>query len=409
LYAGDKTCNLTQFQNIYIVGAGKAGFSMALAAAGALDDRLDSGIVIVKDGYLPAEPHSYPITFFEAGHPIPDQRGLLATEKVLTLLENARDQDLIVCLISGGGSALLTAPTEGIALQDIVNLTDHLLACGAPIQSINILRKHLDRIKGGRLSQTAWPASVISLILSDVINDPLDAIASGPTAPDSSTFENALQIIETYHLTKQIPPTIIDHLTRGLAGGQPETPKNGNPLFERTNNVLVGSNRLAIEAAQTQAEAEGYQVHVLPEILQGEASIAGRSIVEHIRQEIHSSRSIRPPTCWLAGGETTVSLTHRGGLGGRNQELALAAAPGLAELPGVILAALATDGTDGPTDAAGAVVTENTVAQAKLLVLDAEDALQNHDSYHFFAPLDDLLKPGPTLTNVNDILFVFQP
>jgi hydroxypyruvate reductase len=325
----------------------------------------------------------------------------------MSLLHSAQAGDLVIVVISGGGSALLTAPAEGLALADLQALTNALLACGANIQEINTLRKHLDGIKGGGLARAAFPADVLTLILSDVIGDPLDVIASGPTVPDPTTFADALGVLERYRLVEQIPQTVLHHLRQGAGGLSPETPKPGEPLFDHVQNVIVGSNRQAALAAVAQARLEGMNSLLLTSYLQGEASQAGRFAAALARQIAGQGEPLSRPACLVLGGETTVTLSNSTGLGGRNQELALGSVLDLAGLPGVVIVTLATDGGDGPTDAAGAVVTGETLGRALALGLAPHQFLAQHDAYHFFEPLGDLLRPGPTLTNVNDLVFVF--
>jgi hydroxypyruvate reductase len=399
---------------MFIVGAGKAGAPMAEAAAEMLGDRLHAGMVIVKDGHLgdwrpdsrPGLP--YQLDFMEAGHPVPDQRGVVGGQRIRQLLASVTADDLVLALISGGGSALLVAPVESVSLADLQALTNALLASGASIDEINTLRKHLDRLKGGGLAQFCRPAHVAALVLSDVIGDPLDVIASGPTVPDPSTFDDAWHILEKYDLIERIPPEIPAYLQRGRDGREPETPKPGEALFGRVHNVLIGSNRQAAEAALRQAQEEGFHPLLLTTWLQGEARQAGRFLAAALRQAAADGQPATRPACIIAGGETTVTLAGAdGGLGGRNQELALAAVHDLAGLPDVALVTLATDGGDGPTDAAGAVVTGATLERARLAGLDPAHFLKRNDSYRFFAGLGDLLRTGPTRTNVNDLAFLF--
>jgi len=400
---------LQRFRRVLIVGVGKAAIPMGAAAAEIVGPSFSRGILLTKEGHSLnlAGLHELPgFTIMEAGHPIPDERGIKAAQSITTLLRGAGEDDLVVCLISGGGSALLTSPVEGISLADLQTLTSLLLACGAPIHEINILRKHLDTLKGGGLARLAAPATLVTLILSDVVNDPLDAIASGPCVPDPSTYAEALGILEKYGIMEIIPERIRRHLQSGYGGELPETPKPGESVFSRTQNVIVGSNRLAAEAALEQAKKENYQTMLLTTSLQGEASQAGRLLSAIAREIVASGNPLTRPACLIAGGETTVTIRGNG-MGGRNQELALGAVGGLAGLDGVVLIALATDGGDGPTDAAGAVVTGRTLEQAQRLGLSTDKYLAQNDSYHFFEALGDLLQTGPTQTNVNDLVLVF--
>jgi hydroxypyruvate reductase len=406
LYIGEKEYDLETYAQVYVVGAGKAGAPMSSAIAGILGDKLTNGIVIVKEGHAPPGQIESPINILEAGHPIPDERGLRGTELILGLLEAATVDELVICLLSGGGSALLTAPVQGMSLDDFSRLTSTLLASGATINEINCIRKHLSQIKGGKLALAASPATLVSLILSDVVGDPLDVIASGPTVPDTTTFGDALDIISSYSLEENIPPSINTHLQRGARGEVPETPKPGDPIFDKLHNQIIASNRQAAFAARAQAEAEGFNALVLTTFLQGEAKQTGPILASILRQIASSGDPIPRPACLIAGGETTVTL--RGdGLGGRNQELALSAVGELAGLEDVCLVTLASDGGDGPTDAAGAVVTGNSLARGKSLGLSTMKSLADNDSYHYFSPLGDLIITGPTMTNVNDLVFIF--
>jgi glycerate 2-kinase len=389
------------------VGAGKAGMPMAVAAARTLGAYLFQGLVIVKEGYaegsqaLPSH-----LKILEAGHPIPDERGVNATRRIRAMLEEAGPNDLVICLISGGGSALFTDPAGELTLADLQELTRLLLASGATINEINSLRKHLDIVKGGGLARLTAPAHLLTLILSDVVGDPLDVIASGPTVPDPTTFNDAWDVLERYQLLDQTPQHVLYWLQSGKSGKIAETPKPGDDLFDRVTNLVIGSNRLAAEAAILQSQVEGFHPLLLTTYLQGEASQAGGILAAIARQLVASDQPIPRPACLVVGGETTVTL-HGDGLGGRNQELALGAVRAMADVPNVALVTFATDGGDGPTDAAGAVVTGDTLSQAQGLSLDPHDYLVRNDAYHFFEKLGALLKSGPTQTNVNDLAFLF--
>jgi glycerate 2-kinase len=332
------------------------------------------------------------------GHPVPDARSLEAGKRALEFVSHLKEDDLLVCLISGGGSALVAAPRPGIGLHDLQALTSALLASGARIDEINTLRRRLDLVKGGGLLRVANKARVISLVLSDVIGNPLEAIASGPTAPDPDTRDDALSIVSKYRLENSLPAAALAALKSA-----PETLKPGDPIFERVQNVIIGDLAIAAQAAREQAEREGFQSEILTTHVQGEAREVGRDFAHRL----HTANSHRSePFCLIAGGETTVTI-HGPGRGGRNQELALAAVPELDALKNVMMIALATDGEDGPTDAAGAVVTGESAQRAESLGLDAADFLSRNDAYSFFEALGDLLKPGSTGTNVNDLIFLF--
>jgi len=407
LIAANLTYDLSKFKRIVLVGAGKAAVPMAASVSQIFGASITSGLVITKQGYTQTDNFILQnIRILEAGHPLPDQRGVLGSHKIIQLLKSAQSEDLILCLISGGGSALMTAPMPGIQLEEVQILTSRLLACGATIDEINTIRKHIDQVKGGGLVAQAGQAHWITLILSDVIGDPLDLIASGPTAPDASTYEDAFKILKQYELLDQVPGSIISHLKQGIQTQIPETLKPGHSAFDRVNNMIVGNNYLAADAALREASSFGYHTLLLTTSLQGEASQAGKFIAAIAQQITRSNQPISRPACLILGGETTVTL-HGKGCGGRNQELALGAVNPIAGLENIFLITLATDGGDGPTDAAGAVVTGQTLARALSLGIHPNDYLTRNDSYHFFQALDDLLKPGPTLTNVGDLAFLF--
>jgi hydroxypyruvate reductase len=378
---------------------GKAGAAMALAVEAVLGDRLHGGHVIVKYG------HRAPVTrvtLHEAGHPIPDEAGVRATSTLIGFVTGHGPRALIICLISGGGSALSPAPVEGITLAEKQEVTRLLLACGATIHEINALRKHISRIKGGQLARLASPATLITLVLSDVVGDALDVIASGPTVPDTSTFADCLEILRLYHLRDTIPPAVRRHLEAGVAGRFPETPKPGEPTFDRTQTVLVGRNLQALEAASRHATALGYHTLILSAAIEGETREVAKVHAGIAKEVLASGHPIAAPACILSGGETTVTLRGNG-KGGRNQEFALALALDIRDLPGIAVLSGGTDGTDGPTDAAGAFADGSTCARAEHLGLHPRAALEHNDAYPFFEGLGDLLITGPTQTNVMDV------
>lgn len=381
---------------VFGLGIGKAALPMMDALAERIP--LSGGLAVTK--YASSRVRKL-YTVIEGGHPIPDARSLHAGERVLEFVSSLNEDDTLVCLISGGGSALVTAPH--VRLEDLQTLTALLLSSGARIDEINILRRQLDRVKGGGLAR-ATKARIISLILSDVIGNPLETIASGPTVPDPTTGEDAIAILEKY-FHNSATETLrhrdsLNSVTQDLRGSKKSLVDNS--FVERTQNIIIGDNKLAAQAALKQAYDEGLHSEILTNELQGEASVVGRMLAKKLRDEI----SIRPrPFCLIAGGETTVTIKGQG-TGGRNQELALSAVGELEGLENCMLIALATDGDDGPTDAAGAVVTGESARRAKMLGLDAAGALSRNDAYPFFEALGDLLKPGPTGTNVNDLIFL---
>jgi len=397
-----RTYDLTTYRHIYVVGGGKAAAPMAQALEGILGDRITAGIVNVKYGYSAPTQR---IRVEQAGHPIPDERGMRATGQMLDLLRQAGSDDLVICLISGGGSALLVAPAPGIPLTDERRLTNALLRSGATINEVNTVRKHLTQIKGGGLVREAAPATVIGLILSDVLGDPLDVIASGPTVPDTTTFADAWRVLDDYGLIDDLSPTIRQRFEAGLALRIPDTPKPGDPIFDRTQNVVIASNGRAVQAAVAQATRDGLNTLLLSTFIQGEARVVAQVFASIGHELSRSDHPISRPAAIVAGGETTVTVKGHG-RGGRNQEFALAAAIQIDGLDNVTIIAFATDGTDGPTDAAGAIVDGTTVKRARAIGLDPNKALADNDSYGFFQKLGDLIVTGPTNTNVDDLYVI---
>ena len=395
---------LRDFERVFVVGAGKAALGMAAAVCDVLRDRLSGGVIITKYGHVDrALPDQ--VRVYEAGHPVPDQNSIDATRDLAALLRSVTPRDLVIAVISGGGSALLTLSAAQISLADLQATTQLLLRAGATIHQINTLRKHLDSIKGGGLARLANGAAIVTLILSDVIGDDLSVIASGPTVPDPSTFADAWRVIEDLHLIDQLPPAVRARLERGRSGGLADTPKPGAAIFERAQTVIIGSNARAAHAAELAAQQLHFNTLLLSTFIQGEAREVAQ-VAAAIAKEIHRhDRPAAKPACVIWGGETTVTVKGHG-LGGRNQELALAAALAIDGLPDTLIAALGTDGIDGPTDAAGAIVTGDTLARARAIGLDARAHLADHDAYPFFSRLGDLIVTGPTGTNVNDLLFI---
>ncbi|HXV84506.1 MAG TPA: glycerate kinase [Candidatus Binatia bacterium] len=401
LEVGDKRYDLARCSRIHAVGAGKASARMAQAMEQILGERL-TGVINVKYG------HAVPLKTVkvnEAGHPVPDEAGVPATLEILRLLEQCDERSLVFFLVSGGGSALLPCPVDGLTLQDKQRTTQVLLECGATIQEINAVRKHISRVKGGRLAKVAYPATIVSLILSDVVGDSLDSIASGPTAPDSSTFADCLRVIGRYRIEEKIPLAVKSYLERGADGKLEETPKPADPVFQRVHNLIVGSNRLALRAAKAKAEELGYHAMILSSLIQGETRDAAGFHAAIGKEILETANPVSRPACVISGGETTVTIRGNG-LGGRNQEFALAAAIGIAGAEGIVVLSGGTDGTDGPTDAAGAFADGATCARAHALGMNPMSYLADNDSYHFFQRLDDLLITGPTFTNVMDLRLV---
>jgi glycerate 2-kinase len=389
---------------VRVVGAGKASGAMAAAAEATLGDIIADGLVVVKDGYR-APTHR--ITLVEAGHPVPDARGEAAARRIRAIAEACGADDLLLVLVSGGGSALTPAPVPPITLADKQAMTRLLLAAGANINQLNAVRKHCSLLKGGQLARAAAPARVHALLLSDVIGDPLDVIASGPTAPDVSTFAEARAILARFDLLARAPASIVDRLERGMRGEVPETPKPDDPIFRHVTNTVIGNNALVVDAAAARARALGYTPHVLTRSLEGEARKVAEELVALARQV--GRGPVAAPACLIAGGETTVTVRGKGA-GGRCQEFGLAAALALEGQDGVVALAAGTDGTDGPTDAAGAVVDGGSARRARERGLDPRPSLDTNDSNRALAAAGDLVVTGPTNTNLLDLyLLLIDP
>jgi hydroxypyruvate reductase len=401
LLVDQREYNLKDYEHIYVIGGGKACAPMAKTVEEILGDRLEEGIVVVKYG------HSLPlkkISIIEASHPIPDTNGLEGTSEILRLLSRTGEKDLVICLISGGGSALLVQPHKEVTLQDIQTTSNELLACGATIDEINAVRKHLSIIKGGHLAHASYPSTLITLILSDVIGDPLDIIASGPTVPDESTFDDACKVIRKYSLEDKIPDSVCKLLKKGQSGEARENPKQGDKVFANTQNVIIGSNKIALEAAKEKAADLGYNTIILSSMVQGESKEAAIFFSAIAKEVCHTGTPLSKPACIIAGGETTVTIKGNG-KGGRNQEFALSAAMEIEGYDGIVILSAGTDGTDGPTDATGAIVDSNTCKDAReKFCLKSEDFLSKNDSYNFFNKTGEHIITGPTLTNVMDIM-----
>lgn len=400
LHVGDRSYELSNFKKVILIGAGKGTAPMARALEDLLGNSLTAGCIIVKYGH---GIHLRKTEVIEAGHPIPDNAGLAGTERILQQLQHCSSEDLVICAFSGGGSALLPAPVASINLSQKQEATRLLLECGATIDEINAVRKHLSRVKGGGLAKAASAATVVTLVLSDVIDDRLDVIASGPTVSDESTFKDCLHVIDKYDLTDRLPMEVRKVLEEGAAGRLPETAKAGDPVFSRVQNLIVGNIRAALLAAREAALAAGYKTQILSSRIEGEAKEVAK-VFSAIAKEIRDSGiPISPPACVLAGGETTVTVRSNG-KGGRNQELALAAAIALDGWGRIALLSAGTDGTDGPTDAAGAFADGQTCHNARRIGMVPLDYLLRNDSYSLFDRIGDLFKTGPTRTNVMDII-----
>jgi hydroxypyruvate reductase len=399
-----RSFELARFSKVWLLGAGKAAVAMASAVAELTGERLSGGLVVTKDGHVD-RPLPAKVRVLEAGHPVPDARSLAAGRAIQALLDAVGPDDLVLLVLSGGGSALITLPVDGITLGELQATTDALLRSGATIDELNGVRKHLDVLKGGGVARLARGATLVTLALSDVPRDDPSVIASGPSIADPSTFAEACDLVERHGLRDRLPSSVVARLERGRAGAVPETPKPGEPLFETGAYVVVGSNRTAAEAALNAAHELGFHSLLLTTSLAGEAREVGKVVAALGREVRAYGRPVGRPGCLVLGGETTVTV-QGDGKGGRNQELVLAAALALDGVRDVLVSAFGTDGTDGPTDAAGAVVTGDTIARARALGLDASHFLAENDAYRFFAALGDLVMTGPTGTNVCDLVLV---
>jgi len=407
LEAGGHWYDLDNYNRVLVVGFGKAVIPMSAAVEQILEDSLTAGMVISKHANLSSGYGlSSKIQVRKGSHPVPDQESILATQSLLAITQGCSKDDLIICLISGGGSALFTWPVAGITLDDVRNLTRLLLKSGAEIGEINTLRKHLDQVKGGGLARWLFPAQVVTLIISDVIGNPLEVIASGPTVADPSTFEDAIQILQKYNIVHEIPDNIWAYLQKGLVNSSLESVKTEDPVLERVQNLIVASNYRAAHAAAAEAQRRGFHTLILTTYLHGEASQAGMWLASILKQMVLTGEPLPRPACVIIGGETTVTVRGNG-LGGRNLETALGSVCDLAGLNEIALVTLGTDGEDGPTDAAGAVVTGETLNKAGRLLINPRVSLANNDSFHFFEKVGGLIKTGPTGTNVNDLAFLF--
>lgn len=404
LKVGDNSYNLDLFEHIFVIGGGKAGGPMAEALEELLGSQITKGIVNVPHG---SHYETKIVELHGASHPLPDASSVEGTKMILDIADKAGESDLIVCLISGGGSSLMCYPREGITLVEKKELNSALIKSGATIKEINCVRKHLSNFKGGWLAKRAYPATIVNIILSDVVGDPLDTIASGPTVPDETTFTDAKSVLEKYDLWTNLPASIKRILIDGEKGLIQETPKVNDKAFGKVHNFVIGNNRTASTAAFDYLRSQGLNTALLTCTLEGEAKFAGRLLSSIANEILVSGNPVPKPAAIVVGGETTVKVLGDG-LGGRNQELALAAALSIRRDPksNVVIASLGTDGIDGPTDAAGAIADVNTCSKASEMGIRPENFLLKNDSYHFFSELRDLIFTGKTGTNVNDISLI---
>jgi len=403
LRVGNFEASLDDLRKIVVIGGGKAGGAMAEAVESVLGDRVSGGCVNVLQG-TEFRYNLKKIRLQGASHPIPNNDGVRGVAEMLMLISSMREKDLVICLISGGGSALMPYPAEGISLEDKQDVTSRLLMKGATIDDLNAVRKHLSAIKGGQLARRCYPTRVVSLILSDVVGDPLDTIASGPTSPDTTTFRNAVDVLKKYKLWDDICSQVRERLEYGVKKVIVETPKPGDEIFNHVTNIIVGNNSIAAESAAEAAEALGYNSLIVSTMVEGEAAEVGTVLAGIARELAAKGRPLKPPAAVIVGGETTVNV-RGSGRGGRNQELALSLARRITGLKAVA-ASLATDGIDGPTEASGAIVDGETSTKASKAGLSIEKFLAENDSHSFFKKIGDTIVTGPTGTNVNDLVLI---
>jgi glycerate 2-kinase len=399
LKIGDLSYDLERFSNLYVLGAGKASAALGHYLENILGSRITGGQIVTKYGYF-CKLRRIRVT--EAGHPVPDENSFSATEEILRIADNAAENDLVICIWSGGGSSLLSDHPDSSSQQELMFFNDMLVRCGAGIGEINIVRKHLSKVKGGQLSRHIWPASCITIYLSDVIGDPPDVVASGPTSPDNSTFDNALHVIEKYGLKNDVPASLLGFIYEGAQGIHHDTPKPGDKDFSRSAMVLAGNNMKALQAASVEAAEMGFSSFIVTAGLSGDTDQACSYIIDAING-YRTSTDIRKPICLLFGGETTVRVSGEG-KGGRNQHLALATAMKLQDISGITFLSAGTDGNDGNTEMAGAVVDSETIHDALSMNVYPVRYLQEFDSYNFFKTVGGHVHTGPTMTNVMDII-----
>ena len=402
LKTGARKFDLAKFKHVYVVGGGKAGAAMVQALEESIGEYITSGIVNIPYN---TKQRTRVVELNEASHPLPDKEGVKGTRQMLAIARKAKRNDLIICLISGGGSSLMPLPRNGVSLKDKQVVTEALLRSGAPIDEANVVRKHLSAFKGGLLAKAAYPATILNVVLSDVIGDQLASIASGPTVADPSTFGESVNILQKYGLWGQVSSRIRKVLSDGAMGLLDETPKPFDPSIKNVCSVVIGNNRTACLAALDSLKSNGLNTFFVKKPMEGEAKIAGEKIAERARRASLSGKPVRRPAGIVAGGETTVTVFGKG-KGGRNQEIVLAGAISIDNIEGCVVASLSTDGIDGPTDAAGAIVDGSTLQMAKQMGLNAEVFLADNDSFSFHERLGNLIKTGATGTNVNDITVI---
>lgn len=392
--------DLDALNGVFVIGAGKASGRMAEAIEALLSDCISGGLIIVPENtvnYFMLER----VEIQGGGHPLPTDQSITSTRALLKLITSSPTDALIISLISGGGSSLLSLPASPLTVQDIQQITTLLMESGVPITEMNTIRKHLSDIKGGYLSSQIYPRQHISLLISDIPTDQLDMIASGPTLPDSTTFQDAAEILTKYSLWSVVPPRVKKRIKDGIQGSIPDTPKPTDPIFSSTLTELIGNNRLVCEAAQQAAQQMNLTAQIIATDWQGEAREIGQKIGELANRLPNTDM----PQVIIIGSETTVTVSHPG-KGGRNTELITATLPFLKRYDGLVVASLATDGIDGPTPYAGAIADHESIQRATTLNLSPTELLETNSTYTLFEALNDHILTGPTHTNVRDITIV---
>jgi len=403
LHVGTQVIPLGGYDRIFVVGAGKASGAMVEALEPILGNRLTGGLVVVPSGQ--ESPKLERVRSATASHPTPDTSSVNAAKALTTLVEKLNSRDLLICVISGGGSALLSLPTEPLTIDDKGSVARLLMNAGATIVELNTVRKHLSMIKGGWLAKRSHAGRILGLIISDVVGDRLDSIASGPISPDTTTFSDAIAVLKRHNLWEMIPSSATKILNEGANGSIPESPKSGDPCFSRVSYHILGNNRVACTSARRYLRSKGVKAEILTSSATGEARCLGSFIGSMAREIVQFDEPFRRPCAFIVGGETTVTVTGSG-RGGRNQECTMACAEKIQGLKGIAMASIGSDGIDGPTDAAGAIADGMTISRSEELPLKFDELLAQNDSYRFFKPLNDLVMTGRTSTNVNDIAVV---
>lgn len=403
LMFGNISIDLSKVRNLYVVGFGKASYTMAKSIEEILNDRITKGIVSTKFGY---GGKLKKIKVVEAGHPIPSEEGLKAAKEIVAIAKESKNNDLIILLVSGGGSALAPLPPDTISLSDKQKTSNLLLSSGANIEEINAVRKHISLIKGGRFAERAYPARVVSLIISDVVGDRLDTISSGPSVPDNTTFDDAFRVLKKYNIIDKVPSTVISHIKKGLNGNIPETPKEGSKCFLRVHNIILINNMTALKSIERKARSLGFNTLILSSEIEGESIEVGKVMAGIAKEAVKSGFPAKEPGVIISGGETTVTLNHSNGTGGPNQECAVGFAIMTPSKFNIVFASIDSDGTDGPTDYAGGIVDTRSKKIWINKNIDFDKLINDHNTSSILKSSHDIIITGSTGTNVNDIRII---